>query len=49
MMAWAPTGLLERGDPVLPVDQGSVQAAPPADRRDGRQPFAPGGAGLARS
>ena len=44
-----PTGLPERGDPVLPVGQGAVQATAPADRRDGGQPVAPGGAGLARS
>jgi hypothetical protein len=43
------TRLFGRGDPVLPVDQGAVQAAAQADRRDGRQPAAPGRAGLARS
>ena len=36
-MIWrAPhTGLPERGDPVLPVGQGAVQATAQADRRDG--------------
>ena|GEM_PF-1132648 len=43
------TGLPERGDPVLPVGQGAVKASAPSDRRDGGQPVAPGGAGLARS
>src|SRR5690554_5344152 len=33
----------------MPVDQGAVQTAAQADRRDGREPPAPGRAGLAGS
>jgi hypothetical protein len=40
---WAPAGVLECRDTGLSVDQGAVQAAARADRRDGRPPAAAGG------
>ncbi len=43
------TGTLRCCDPVLPFDQGAVQAAAQADRRDGGQPLGYGRTGLARS